>query len=55
MPFYQLDAESLALARQVFDEVLLALPQEERTSERKSWVATQILALAATGKKTICA
>jgi hypothetical protein len=51
MSVYQLNAETLALARQVFEEALLALPLKERTSERKSLMARQILTLAASGER----
>jgi hypothetical protein len=50
MPFHKLDAKTLAVARRVFQETLLALPTDQRTPERKSWMASQVLALAAAGE-----
>jgi hypothetical protein len=49
MPEYTryIDAETLALARQMFEEALSALPFKERTPERKISIASRILTLAA--------
>jgi hypothetical protein len=46
-----LDPETLALARQMFEEALLALPIKEQTPERKISIASQILTLAATQRE----
>jgi hypothetical protein len=53
MSVCQLNAETLALARRVFEEALSALPLNEQTSERKSLMASQILALTASGERDL--